>query len=64
VVNRNVADYALVAGVPARQIGWMSKYGEQLNLPLSGYAETVCAHTGERYILIGNQVSVTGKNEP
>src|SRR5579859_190260 len=33
VVNRNVAAYALVAGVPAKQIGWMSQYGERLELP-------------------------------
>lgn len=29
VVNKDVPDYALVAGVPAKQIGWMSEYGEQ-----------------------------------
>ncbi len=58
VVNRDVPDYALVAGIPARQIGWMSTFGEQLNLPLTGSAETVCAHTGERYILRDNRVTV------
>lgn len=40
VVNRDVPDYALVVGVPARQIGWMSRHGEQLDLPLAGDAET------------------------
>src|SRR3989337_1664526 len=34
VVNRDVPDYALVVGVPARQIGWISEYGERLNLSL------------------------------
>ncbi|MFK0343585.1 UDP-2-acetamido-3-amino-2,3-dideoxy-D-glucuronate N-acetyltransferase [Pseudomonas asiatica] len=57
VVNKNVADYALVVGVPARQIGWMSEHGEQLELPLEGEAVTVCAHSGIRYVLHGNVVS-------
>ena len=51
VINRDVKPYALMAGVPARQIGWMSPHGERLNLPLEGDAETVCAATGKRYIL-------------
>ena len=51
VVNHDVPDYALMVGVPARQIGWMSRHGERLNLPLSGDAETVCEHTGQRYLL-------------
>ena len=51
VVNRDVPSYALVVGVPARQIGWVSKYGEQLDLPLTGDAQAVCPHTGERYTL-------------
>ncbi|MGE0385670.1 MAG: acyltransferase [Gammaproteobacteria bacterium] len=53
VVNRDVPDFALVVGVPARQIGWMSRFGEQLKLPLQGDAEAVCAHTGDRYLLRG-----------
>lgn len=51
VVNRDVADYALMVGVPARQIGWMSQYGEQLDLPLVGDAEAVCKHTNLKYYL-------------
>lgn len=51
VVNKDVPPFALVAGVPAKQIGWMSKYGEKLKLPLTGSAEVVCEHTGEKYIL-------------
>ena len=42
VVNKDVPNYALMVGVPARQIGWMSEYGEQLDLPLRGNQETVC----------------------
>lgn len=51
VINKDVLPYALMAGVPAKQIGWMSQYGMRLKLPLSGHAETVCEHTGHKYIL-------------
>lgn len=51
VVTGDVADFALMVGVPARQVGWMSAYGERLDLPLSGSGETVCPHTGEQYLL-------------
>ncbi len=51
VVNRNVPDFALMVGVPARQIGWMSRFGEQLDLPLAGNAEVVCPNTGDKYRL-------------
>lgn len=56
VVNRNAPDYALMAGVPARQIGWMSEYGEQLDLPLSGQAEIICLHSGSKYVLTGSSL--------
>lgn len=51
VVNRDVLHYALMVGVPARHIGWMSQYGEKLDLPLSGNAEALCPHTKIRYVL-------------
>jgi UDP-2-acetamido-3-amino-2,3-dideoxy-glucuronate N-acetyltransferase len=51
VVNRDVKDFALMAGVPARQIGWMSQYGMRLDLPLEGDADAVCGESGERYQL-------------
>lgn len=56
VVNADVPPYALMVGVPARQIGWMSEYGEKLDLPVSGHAETVCPHTGTRYRLDGKRL--------
>src|SRR6185369_9810743 len=56
VVRRDVPAHALMAGVPARQIGWMSRHGERLDLPLQGEAEARCAATGERYRLSGDQV--------
>ena len=51
VVNSNVPPYALVVGVPSRQIGWISEFGEQLDLPLTGSATTRCKHTGQVYQL-------------
>jgi UDP-2-acetamido-3-amino-2,3-dideoxy-glucuronate N-acetyltransferase len=51
VVTKDVPDYALMVGVPARQIGWMSEYGEQLDLPVKGEREVVCPHEGKRYCL-------------
>ena len=57
VINKSVPDYALVVGVPGKQIGWMSEYGEQLDLPLKGDMEACCPHTGDVYVLKGNQLS-------
>ena len=51
VVTGDVKDHALVVGVPATQIGWMSRHGERLELPLDGDGEAQCPGTGERYIL-------------
>ena len=49
VINKDVKPYALMVGVPARQIGWMSQDGERLDLPLKGEIETICPNTGDRY---------------
>lgn len=51
VINRDVKPYALMAGVPARQIGWMSQHGERLDLPLTGDGQAACSATGLRYTL-------------
>ena len=51
VINKNVPAFALMVGVPAKQIGWISKYGEQLELPLTGNASATCEHTGDEYVL-------------
>lgn len=53
VVTTDVPAYALMVGVPARQIGWMSEFGEQLPLPTTGSAEAICEKTGDRYVLDG-----------
>lgn len=57
VVNRDVPAYALMVGVPARQVGWMSEFGERLSLPVQGQAEATCEHTGARYRLYGTTLT-------
>ena len=51
VITEDVPDYALMVGVPARQIGWMSEFGERLPLPLSGNEFATCTNSGEIYEL-------------
>ncbi len=58
VVTHDVPDFALVAGVPARHVGWMSRHGERLALPLAGDGEAACPVTGERYVMRDGRVSV------
>ena len=58
LVNKDVKPYALMVGVPAKQIGWMSRYGERLDLPLQGEAQTSCPVTGQKYELKDGQVRV------
>ena len=60
VINRDVPDHALMVGVPARQIGWMSRFGERLPLPVTSSepVEATCPHTGDLYRLVGSQLSL------
>jgi len=51
VINKNVPAYALMVGVPAKQIGWMSEFGEQLDLPVLGDGVATCEQTGTQYLL-------------
>ena len=60
LINKNVPDFALVLGVPSKQIGWMSRFGERLDLPLKGNAETICPKTNERYVLVDGKCSIVG----
>jgi UDP-2-acetamido-3-amino-2,3-dideoxy-glucuronate N-acetyltransferase len=55
VVTKNVPDYALVIGNPARQTGWMSEYGHKLIFDASGKA--ICPESNEVYQLSENKVS-------
>lgn len=59
VVNKDVKPYALMVGVPGRQIGWMSQYGEQIPLPLTGEGEYQCPHQKLNYRLDGDQLKCT-----
>lgn len=58
VVTQNVKSFSMVAGVPARPIGWVSRAGEKLELPLAGNAEAVCRRGGDRYLLEGDRLSL------
>ncbi|MGQ0443321.1 MAG: acyltransferase [Methylophilaceae bacterium] len=60
VINRDVPSYALMVGVPAKQIGWISRYGAKLNLPITGNAEAICPDTGEQYRLTAGSCSYIG----
>ncbi|MCU4369336.1 UDP-2-acetamido-3-amino-2,3-dideoxy-D-glucuronate N-acetyltransferase [Acinetobacter courvalinii] len=60
VVNKDVPAYALMVGVPAKQIGWMSEFGEQLDIPLQGQAQVTCSHTGAVYQLDGTTLTKQG----
>jgi UDP-2-acetamido-3-amino-2,3-dideoxy-glucuronate N-acetyltransferase len=59
VITRDVPDFALMAGVPARQIGWMSRHGERLPLGLDGDGEALCPHTGDLYLLQNGVCTLT-----
>jgi UDP-2-acetamido-3-amino-2,3-dideoxy-glucuronate N-acetyltransferase len=58
VINKDVKPYALMAGVPAKQIGWMSEFGERIDLPLSGSGEWTCPHMGKVYLLKSNLLEI------
>jgi UDP-2-acetamido-3-amino-2,3-dideoxy-glucuronate N-acetyltransferase len=57
VVNRDVKPFALMVGVPAKQIGWMSAYGERVDLPLEGNGSWICPHTGDTYQLTEHRLT-------
>jgi len=68
VVNEDVPNFALMVGVPARRIGWMSRHGERLDLPAATDAgserEAACPATGERYLLRGKVCQLLGEEAP
>ena len=63
VINKNVKNYALMVGVPAKQIGWMSAYGERILLPLKGEGLWECKKTGDKYSLKGDKMIHIKPNE-
>ncbi len=60
VINRDVPAFALMVGVPGRQIGWMSRFGERLPLPVKGDGEALCPHTGDKYVLSAGVLRLAG----
>jgi UDP-2-acetamido-3-amino-2,3-dideoxy-glucuronate N-acetyltransferase len=54
VVTKEIPDYALVVGNPARKIGWMSEFGQRLNFDINGLA--TCPESGQQYLLKENRV--------
>lgn len=58
VITSDVKPFALMLGVPARQVGWISEFGERLDLPLTGEAQTICSNTGKKYILENSFVRI------
>ena len=57
VITRDVPDHALMVGVPARQIGWMSKAGERLPMSVNGEGRASCPITNDSYELIDGKLT-------
>jgi len=53
VITKNVKPFALMGGVPAKQIGWMSRFGERVELPIQGDGQYKCPHSSDTYVLRG-----------
>ena len=51
VVTKSTKPFSLMVGIPVKQIGWISEYGERINLPLEGNGEWTCKKTNTKYIL-------------
>jgi UDP-2-acetamido-3-amino-2,3-dideoxy-glucuronate N-acetyltransferase len=55
-LTKSSKDWALMIGTPARQVGWVSAYGERIPLDLEGSGEWHCPHTQDRYVLDGDKL--------
>ena len=62
VINKDIMDFALMVGVPAKHIGWMSRYGERILLPLEGNGVWECKKTGDKYRLKNDKMVLIKKN--
>jgi len=58
LVKGEVKEFALMVGVPARQVGWMSAFGEKIPLPIEGSGEYICPNTSTKYILSGSKLKI------
>lgn len=63
-VIRDVKPYAMIAGVPGKQIAWISEFGEKLDLPLTGNGEALCPNTGKKYFLIDGYCTAVAAQYP
>jgi UDP-2-acetamido-3-amino-2,3-dideoxy-glucuronate N-acetyltransferase len=57
VLTKPSKDWSLMIGAPARHVGWVSAYGDRVDLSLSGSGEWKCRHTGDVYVLKGSDLS-------
>lgn len=68
VVTKTIKPYALIVGNPGKQIGWMSRHGMRLDLPVSIPSNqektAVCSATGELYILRGDSLEFVNESKP
>lgn len=63
-LTRDTLPWSLMIGSPARQVGWVSAFGEKIPLPLEGTGEWRCAHTGDEYRLDGkNMQRIPGSHD-
>lgn len=59
IITKDVQPYALIVGNPGKQIGWMSRYGEKIPLPVNGNGTFFCKNLEEEYRLEGNNLTVS-----
>lgn len=58
VITKDVPPFALMMGVPAKQVGWMSRFGERLPFKVSDEGEAICPHSKDKYILKHGKLSL------
>ena len=55
-LTKSSKDWSMMIGTPARQVGWVSAFGEKIDLPMSGQGEWRCKHTDDVYVLNGSEL--------
>ncbi|MFT3682717.1 MAG: acyltransferase [Ferruginibacter sp.] len=58
VVTRDVKPFALITGVPGKQVGWMSRFGKKIKLPVDGNGSYTCPHTNDVYVLSNGTIEL------
>ena len=54
LVNKDIPDFALVVGVPAKQIAWMTRFGKKIEIPFGESGVYTCPHTEDKYLIENN----------